>query len=82
MSGTKDPRQPLYDPNTGDIKTKLVATTVAANTRWYRFASGSPAKPNSWVTSPVGFKQHYSTTAHEAAGPYFPLADGMDITEV
>lgn len=51
MSGTKDPRQPLYMTlNTGDIKNEAGTTTVAANSQYLgiRFASGLPAKPNSW----------------------------------
>ena len=50
MSGTKDPRQPLYMTlNTGDIKNEAGTTTVAANSQYLgiRFAS-LPAKPNSW----------------------------------
>ena len=60
MSGTKDPRQPLYMTlNTGDIKNEAGTTTVAANSQYLVSVLPVACLPNQTVgvTSPVGFKE-------------------------
>jgi len=84
MSGTKDPRQPLYMTlNTGDIKNEAGTTTVAANSQYLgiRFASGLPAKPNSWgsfsgwIQGNNGSSYSMPLPIMKAAEAYFLLAE-------
>ncbi len=66
--------------NTGDIKNEAGTTTVAANSQYLgiRFASGLPAKPNSWgnfsgwIQGNNGSLLFHATAHHESSGSLFP----------
>lgn len=84
MSGLNDPRQPLYmTKNTGDVKDKGGAVTVPAGTKYLgiRFASGLPAKENSWgkfsgwVQGNNGSSYSMPLPIMKAAESYFLLAE-------
>ncbi len=84
MSGLNDPRQPLYmTKNTGDVKDKGGAVTVPAGTKYLgiRFASGLPAKENSWgkfsgwIQGNNGSSYSMPLPIMKAAESYFLLAE-------
>lgn len=83
MTGMKDPRQPLYmTKNTGEIKDGTV-TKVAKGSEYLgiRFASGLPAKPNSWgnfsgwIQGDNGSSYSMPLPIMKAAEAYFLLAE-------
>lgn len=84
MSGMKDPRQPLYmTKNTGDIKDKDDNVLVAKDSKYLgiRFASGLPAKTNSWgsfsgwIQGNGGSSYSMPLPIMKAAESYFLLAE-------
>lgn len=84
MTGMKDPRQPLYmTKNTSDIKNLSGNVTVKAGDEYLgiRFASGLPAKPNSWgnfsgwIQGDNGSSYAMPLPIMKAAESYFLLAE-------
>ncbi|WP_455672370.1 SusD/RagB family nutrient-binding outer membrane lipoprotein [Phocaeicola sp.] len=84
MSGMKDPRQPLYmTKNTGEIKNEAGTVTVKKDSEYLgiRFASGLPAKPNSWgnfsgwIQGDNGSSYAMPLPIMKAAEAYFLLAE-------
>lgn len=84
LSGLNDPRQPLYmTKNTGDITDKAGNVTVKQDTKYLgiRFASGLPAKENSWgkfsgwIQGNSGSSYSMPLPIMKAAESYFLLAE-------
>ena len=84
LSGLNDPRQPLYmTRNTGDITDKTGKVTVKKDTQYLgiRFASGLPAKENSWgkfsgwIQGNNGSSYSMPLPIMKAAESYFLLAE-------
>lgn len=82
MSGTKDPRQPLYmTMNTGEIEG--ATGTIAKNSQYLgiRFASGLPPKSNQWerfsgwIQGNAGSSYAMPLPIMKAAESYFLLAE-------
>ena len=84
MSGTKDPRQPLYMTlNTGDIKNEAGTTTVAANSQYLVSVLPVACLPNQtvgvnfsgWIQGNNGSSYSMPLPIMKAAEAYFLLAE-------